>query len=57
MNDHPQKLDFPDINESITPEEGRFVMFSSFLNHKAKRNVVEKAKYAIAFNCHNMDLV
>jgi hypothetical protein len=57
LNDHPQKLDFPDINESIIPEEGRFVMFSSFLNHKAKRNVIEKAKYAIAFNCHNMDLV
>jgi hypothetical protein len=57
LNDHNQKLEFTDINTFITPEEGRFVVFSSFLNHKAKRNTVEKPKYAIAFNCHNMDLV
>lgn len=57
LNDHPQKLEFTDINESIVPEEGRFVIFSSFLNHKAKRNTIERCKYAIAFNCANMDTV
>lgn len=57
LNNHPQKLEFPDINQSITPEEGRVVIFSSFLNHLAHRNTVEKPKYAIAFNCENRDMV
>ena len=50
LNDHPQKLYFPDIQQEITPEVGRFAIFSSFLAHHTKRNLIEKEKYAISFN-------
>ena len=47
LNNHPQKLYFPDIQQEITPEVGRFAIFSSFLAHHTKRNLIEKEKYAI----------
>ena len=50
LNAHPQKLYFPDIQQEITPEIGRFAVFSSFLSHHTKRNLIEKEKYAISFN-------
>ena len=50
LNDHYQKLYFPDIKQEITPQTGRFVLFSSFLKHYTKRNLRHKAKYAISFN-------
>jgi hypothetical protein len=53
LNDHPQKLYFPDIKQEITPEIGRFALFSSFLSHHTKRNLTEKEKYAISFNFRN----
>ena len=53
INDHPQKLYFPDIKQAITPKKGRFVLFSSFLSHHTKRNLIEKEKYAISFNFRN----
>jgi hypothetical protein len=50
LNDHYQKLHFPQINQEITPKKGRFVLFSSFLDHYTKRNIQNTAKYAISFN-------
>ena len=50
FNNHPQKLYFPDIKQEITPQTGRFAIFSSFLNHHTKRNIVDKDKYGISFN-------
>ena len=50
LNSHPQKLYFPDIQQEITPEIGRFAVFSSFLAHYTKRNLIEKEKYGISFN-------
>ena len=50
LNDHHQKLYFPEINQEITPEKGRFILFSSFLSHYTKRNIQKKEKYAISFN-------
>ena len=50
LNAHPQKLYFPDIQQEITPEIGRFAVFSSFLAHYTKRNLIEKEKYGISFN-------
>jgi len=50
LNDHHQDLIFPDINEKITPEEGKIVIFSSELKHSCYRNVTDKVKYAISFN-------
>jgi len=50
LNAHPQKLYLPDIQQEITPEIGRFAVFSSFLSHYTKRNLIEKEKYAISFN-------
>ena len=50
LNDHHQKLYFPEIKQEITPKKGRFVIFSSFLVHHTKRNLLDAAKYAIAFN-------
>ena len=50
LNDHPQKLYLPDIQQEITPKVGRFAIFSSFLQHYTKRNIGDKEKYAISFN-------
>jgi len=50
LNDHHQKLHLPEIKQEITPETGRFAIFSSFLEHYTERNIKEKEKYAISFN-------
>jgi len=50
LNDHHQKLYFPEIKQEIIPKKGRFVIFSSFLLHQTKRNLEHKEKYAISFN-------
>jgi hypothetical protein len=41
---------FPEIDQTVKPEEGRFVIFSSFLKHEAKRNPIIIPKYGISFN-------
>ena len=50
LNDHSQKLYFPEIKQEILPQQGRFVLFSSFLSHYTKRNFQSIDKYAISFN-------
>ena len=45
-----QKLLFKEINQEITPSVGKFVIFSSFLRHRAERNLSKEYKYGIAFN-------
>ena len=50
LNNHSQKLYFPDLQQEVTPKMGRFVVFSSFLEHYTKRNLQPEEKYAISFN-------
>lgn len=50
LNNHSQLLNFPEINKFIKPEPGKFAIFSSFLKHKADRNLTNKCKYGISFN-------
>tara|TARA_R110000824_G_C14872434_1_gene642438 strand:+ start:55 stop:594 length:540 start_codon:yes stop_codon:yes gene_type:complete len=50
LNNHPQKLYFPEIKEEVKPQLGGFVLFSSFLNHYNNENKTNKYKYAISFN-------
>ena len=50
LNDHPQKLFFPELNITIAPTCGKFVLFSSFFWHSTERNLTDKYKYAIPFN-------
>ena len=45
-----QKLLFKEINQEITPSVGKFVIFSSFLKHRAERSLSKEYKYGIAFN-------
>ena len=49
LNDHESKLYFPEIKEELTPEPGRFALFSAFLNHRTKRNL-GKVRYCLPFN-------
>ena len=56
LNDHPQKLYFPTIQQEIIPKKGRFVLFSSFLIHYTKRNLKHKDKYAISFNFNSTNV-
>jgi len=55
LNDHPQKLYFPEIKQAVTPKKGRAVLFSSFLYHATERNLEDKAKYAISFNFRDQE--
>tara|TARA_R100001132_G_C3245812_1_gene74814 strand:+ start:332 stop:865 length:534 start_codon:yes stop_codon:yes gene_type:complete len=57
LNDHPQTLYFPDIEEEIKPKHGDFVLFSSFLNHYTNKNKTDKYKYAISFNFEYLTVV
>ena len=52
LNKHSQKLKFPEINEEIEPDIGSFVFFSSFLKHSCQRNLTNKTKYGLSFNCN-----
>ena len=51
LNDHNQLLNFPDIEETLKPSIGSFVIFSSFLKHGCVRSLDIRPKYALSFNC------
>ena len=53
LNDHTQPLKFPQIDQEIKPEKGRFVIFSGFLTHSSPRNLSRKSKYALVFNLNH----
>ena len=50
LNDSEQELIFPAINQKVKPTKGKFVVFSSFLEHYTLRNLEDEYKYAIPFN-------
>lgn len=50
LNTHKQGLYFPEINKTIPAVAGTFILFSGFLKHKNKRNLLHKERYALAFN-------
>jgi hypothetical protein len=50
LNEHPQILEFPDINREIKPEKGKFALFTSLLNHGSKRHDSKETKWGISFN-------
>ena len=50
LNDHAQSLDFDEINIKIKPNIGKFVLFSSFLQHKCIRHYEKEIKWGISFN-------
>ena len=50
LNEHSQQLIFPDIKQKITPKKGKFVLFSPFLFHYAKRHPGNDYKYGMSFN-------
>ena len=57
LNDHNQTLDFPELDISVKPEKGRFILFSSFLNHGCKISNINKLKYGLSFNCEDYNSV
>ena len=50
LDDHPQKLYFPQINEEIISATGKFAVFSSFLDHYTRRNESDNNRYGLSFN-------
>ena len=50
LNKHEQSLDFREIKESVIPDIGRFVLFSSHLQHNSLKHRFKNAKYGISFN-------
>ena len=50
LDEHSQTLDFPQIKKKIKPEKGKFVLFSSFLEHGCKKHKSKKTKWGISFN-------
>jgi len=52
LNEHPQSLIFPKINETIEAKPGNFAVFSSFLKHKSNRNLIDKARYGLSYNLY-----
>ena len=47
LNRHKQKLLFPEINQAVNPEEGRFVIFSSFLTKVSAAEVLQVSSSSI----------
>tara|TARA_R100000306_G_C4289054_1_gene99081 strand:+ start:50 stop:577 length:528 start_codon:yes stop_codon:yes gene_type:complete len=52
LNEHPQALIFPEINETIEAKPGNFVVFSSFIKHRSNRNVTDKVRYGLSYNLY-----
>tara|TARA_R100001129_G_scaffold129260_1_gene91162 strand:+ start:400 stop:921 length:522 start_codon:yes stop_codon:yes gene_type:complete len=50
LNEHHQTLDFPEINQSVKPEKGKFALFSSHLHHGCEINKINKDKWGLSFN-------
>ena len=50
LNDHDSKLEFPELDKNVIVKKDKVLIFSSFLMHGTKRNVIKEPKYAIAFN-------
>ena len=50
LNSSNQILQFPEINESVKPEEGAFALFSPFLEHGCEINKENTSKFGISFN-------
>ena len=50
LNEHPQSLIFPKLNEELDSKPGNFCVFSSFIKHKSKRNFTDKPRYGLSFN-------
>ncbi len=50
LSKHPQHLFFSEINQTLESEPGNFALFSSFLLHKNKRNIIDKNRYGLSFN-------
>tara|TARA_Y100000004_G_scaffold147264_1_gene168376 strand:- start:603 stop:1124 length:522 start_codon:yes stop_codon:yes gene_type:complete len=50
FNTHPQLLEFNEINQTVKPEPGKFVIFSPFLKHECKRSMSNETKYGLSFN-------
>jgi hypothetical protein len=55
LNDVKQKLIFDEINVELSPEKGKYAVFSGDLNHNAERNLEEKIKYGISFNLYEIN--
>ena len=56
LNKHSQRLEFPQINQSVKPEKGKFVLFSSILEHGCKASKSESIKYGISFNMKTLSV-
>ena len=54
LNSSSQELIFEEINEKIKPEEGVFVLFSSFLIHGCERNQDQHSKFGLSFNMEDV---
>jgi len=54
LSNAKQELIFEELNTSVIPEEGKFVLFSSDLQHYAKRLLSNCVKYGIAFNIYEV---
>jgi len=52
LNKSKQELIFDEINLKVTPEKGKFAVFSSILQHYTERNLDDIPKYAISFNVY-----
>ena len=50
LNNTELPIHFPQLNISIVPKMGTFLLFSAILNHGTNVNKSEQAKYAIPFN-------
>ena len=53
LNNHQQMLIFPELQKTFKPKKNSFILFSSFLNHRTDRNLLDKNKYAISININH----
>ncbi len=50
LNSHDLCLNFNEINKTIKPEKGKFVLFSSFLKHGTDVSYYEDTRWGISFD-------
>jgi len=50
LNDHDLNLQFKEIDQMVKPEKGKFVLFSSFLEHGTNKSSTIEKRYGISFD-------
>lgn len=54
LNDNDNNLIIPELDIEVAPKKGKLLILSGMLNHRTRRILKNKDRYAIVFNLHHV---